>query len=73
MSERCGELVATDKQTVVTESSSDATIVKDNQNGRSLANSASTNQNNRGEVFCETNDPFDQVVTSEEDPRWWRW
>jgi len=73
MSERGGELVATDESTVVTKSSFDAIVVEDGQSGRRLANSASTDQSDWGQVFCETNNLFDQVVTSEEDPRWWRW
>jgi len=67
MSERGGELVATDKPTVVTKPSSDAIVVEGGQSGRSLANSANTDQSDWGEVFCETNDLFDQVVTPEED------
>jgi len=73
LSERGGEFVATDEPTIVTKPSSDATIVEDRQGGGRLANSASTDQSDWGEVFCETNNSLDQVVTSEEDPWWWRW
>jgi len=66
-------LVATDKPPVVTKSSFDAIVVEDGQSGGSLTNSTSTDQSDWGQVFCETDDLFDQVVTSEEDPRWWRW
>jgi len=51
----------------------DAIIVEDGQNGGSLANPTSTDQSDWGEVFCENNDLFNQVVASKEDPRWWRW
>jgi len=66
-------LVATDKPTIVTKSSFDAIAVEDGQSGRSLANSARTDQSDWGQGFCETNDLFDQIVASKEDPRWWRW
>jgi len=52
-------LVATDKPPVVTKSSFDAIGVEDGQSGGSLANSASTNQSDWGQVFCETNNLFD--------------
>jgi len=73
MSARGGKLVATDEPTVVIKPLFDAIIVEDGQSGGSFADSASTDQSDWGEVFCQTNDLFDQVVTSEEDPRWWRW
>jgi len=66
-------LVAADKPTIVTKSSFDAIVVEDGQSSGSLANSASTDQSDWAQVFCETNNYFDQVVTSEEDPRLWRW
>jgi len=68
-----GELVAADKPTVVTKPLFDAIVVEDGQNGGGLANPTSTDQSDWGEVFCETNDLFNQVVASKEDPWWWRW
>ena len=73
MSARGGELVATDEPAVVTKPLFDAIIVEGGQSDGRLANSASTDQSDWGDVFCETNDLFDQVVTSKEDPRLWRW
>jgi len=73
ISARGGELVATDEPTIVTKLLFDPIIVEDGQSGGRLANSTRADQSDWGEVFCETNDLFDQVVTSEEDPRSWRW
>ena len=47
--------------------------MKDSQCDGSLANPTGTNESNWGEDLHETDDFFDQLVASEEDPRWWRW
>ena len=65
-----GELVTTDEPTVVTKPLFDSIVVEDGQNGGRLANSASSDESDWREIFCKTNDPLDQLVTSKEDP-WW--
>ena len=50
----------------------DATVVEDSEGDRSLADSAGTDESDRGEVSREINDLLDQLVPSKEDPRW-RW
>ena len=73
MGERGGELVATNEPPVVAEPLLDAMVMEDSQGDGGLSNSASADESERDEVFCATNDPLDQLVTSIEDPRWWRW
>ena len=70
MSTRCGELVATDEPTVVTESLFDAIVMEDSQSDECLADSAGTNEGDGYEVFCQANDLLDQLITSETGPRW---
>ena len=65
------KLVATDESTVIAEPLLDAVVVKDSQGDGGLADSASTNESNWGEILSEINYLLDQLVTSEEDPRWW--
>ena len=72
MSARGGELVATDEPTAVAKPLFDALVVEDSQSNRCLANSTGTNQGDRNEIFCETNDPLDQLAASKACSRWWR-
>jgi len=73
MSGQGKELIATDESTVVTKPLLDAVIVQDGQSDRRLADSASTDKSNWGEIFRETDDLLDQLVASEEDSRWRGW
>ena len=59
-----------DEPAVVTETLLDAIVMEDGQSGACLANSASTDENDRSEVFCQTEDLLNQLVVSVEDP-WW--
>ena len=72
MSERGGEFVATDKPTVMAKPFLDAIVVEDSQSDGGLANSASTDESDGREVFCEADDLLDQLVASKEGP-WWLW
>ena len=72
MCERGGELVTTDESAVVTETFLDAIVVEDGQSGAGLANPADTDESDRSEVFCQTNDLLNQVATSKVAPRWRR-
>ena len=72
MRERGGEPVATDEPTVIAKTLLDAIVVEDNQGDARLANSASTDESDRSEVFCQTDDLLDQLTTSEMGPRWLR-
>ena len=70
MSTRGGELVTTDEPTVVAKSLFDAIVMEHSQSDRRLANSSGTNESNWDEVLGEIDDLLDQLVTSEEGPRW---
>ena len=72
MSTRRGELVAMDEPAVATETLLDTIVVEDGQSGACLANSASTDESDRSEVSCQTDDLLNQLVASIEDPWWWR-
>ena len=71
ISERGSELVATDEPTVVAEPPHDSIIVEDSEGNGRLSNSAGTDEGNRSEAVCETNDLLDQLVASKEDSWWW--
>ena len=74
MSARGGELVATDKPTIVSKPFLDTTVVKDSQSDGCFPDPPWTDESNWGDVFCQTDDPLDQLVTSETGPRrWGRW
>ena len=72
MRERGGEPVATDEPTVIAKTLLDAIVVEDNQGDARLANSASTDESDRSEDFCQTDDLLDQLTASEMGPRWLR-
>ena len=72
MRERGGEPVATDEPTVIAKTLLDAIVVEDNKGDARLANSASTDESDRSEVFCQTDDLLDQLTTSEMGSRWLR-
>ena len=69
MSERGGELVATDEPTVVSKPLLDAIVVEDSQGDRCFSNPPWTNESDRSEIFCKANDRFDQLVTSKTGPQ----
>jgi hypothetical protein len=50
----------------------DATVVKDSEGDGGFANSAGTDESDRSEAFCKTNNLLDPFVASIEDS-WWRW
>ena len=70
MSTRGRELVATDESAVVAKPVPDAIVMEDGQCDGCLANPSNTNESDRCQVFCETDDLPDQLVTSETCP--WR-
>ena len=61
-----------DEPAVVAEALLDAIVVEDGKSDGRLANSTGSNESERSEVFCQTDDLLDQVVPSKEIPRWWR-
>jgi len=73
MSGQGKELIATDESTVVTKPLLDAVVVQNGQSDGRLADSASTDKSNWGEIFRETDNPLDQLVASEEDSRGRGW
>ena len=69
MGARRWELVATDEPTVVSESLFDAIVVEDGQSDRCLPDPSCTDESERTQVFCKTNDFLDQFVASKTGPR----
>jgi hypothetical protein len=70
MGTRGRELITANKPTVVSEPCPDAIVVEDGQSNRCFPDSTWTDESDRGEVLCETNDLFDEVVAPETNP--WR-
>ena len=70
MAERRWEPITTDESTLVAKPLFDAMVMEDIHGDRSLPNPAGTDESEWGEVFCETDDLIDQLVASEENPRW---
>ena len=67
---KCGrELVASNKPTVLAKPLLDAMMMENSQCDGCLADSASTNESDRSQILGETDDLFDQLVTSETSPR----
>jgi len=70
MQARGRELVTANESTVVTEPLLDPVAVESGQGDRGLADSASTDGGDWGEVLGEIDYLLDQLVASEERPRW---
>ena len=47
--------------------------MEDSEGDRSLANPADTDEGSGSEMLRKIKDPFDPLITSKEDPRWWWW
>ena len=73
MCERGGELVATNEPAVITKTLLDAIAVEDGQGGARLANSASPDEGDWSQTFCQIKYCPDQLATSKVGPRWWGW
>ena len=69
---RRGELIATDESTVVSELFPDLIVVENSKSDGRFPNSPWTDESDWSEVFCETDDLFDQLVAPETGP-WRRW
>ena len=63
-----GELIATDEPTVGSEAFLDAIVVEDGEGNGGFSDPPRTDESDRGEVFCETDDLVNQVVTPETRP-----
>jgi len=59
MGTRRRKLITTDESAVVAKSILDAIVVKDGQRDRCLADPSGTDESDRCQVFCETNDLLD--------------
>jgi len=66
-----GELVTADKPPIVSKQLLDAIMVEDRQSNRCFPNPPCTNESNWSEGFCETDDPFDELVAPKTGPWWW--
>ena len=71
VSGRRGELIAADEPTAVSKPLPDSIAVEDGQSDRRFPDPSCTDESDWSEVFCETNDLFDQLVASKTGP-WWR-
>ena len=69
METRSWESVATDESTVLAKPFLDPTVVEDSERNSCFPNSPRPNESNGFEVFGESDDLFDQLVTSEKVPR----
>ena len=69
MTARGGELVATDKPTVVSEPFLDAIMVEDRESDGCFPDPAWTDESDRSNVFSEADDLLDQVIPPETGPR----
>ena len=70
MSTRCRKLITTDKSAVIAKSILDATVAEGGQCDGCLADPSGTDESDGRQIFCETNDPLNQLVASETRP--WR-
>ena len=64
MRERSGELVAADEPAVVAEALFDTIVVEDGESDGRLADSTRTNESEWSQVFCQTDEIPDQLVSS---------
>ena len=64
-------MIAADKPAVISKTSLDAIVVENGQSDGRFSNPPCTDEGDWSEVFCETNDLFDQLVASEAGS-WWR-
>jgi len=71
MSARGGELVATNKSTVVSKPILDAIVVEDGQSDRCFPNPPRADESNRGEMFRKTKYLLNQLLAPETGPRRW--
>jgi len=69
MNERGWKSVASDEPTIPVKPLLDAMVMKNGQNNGCLADSTGTNESDGREVFCQSDDIFDQLVTAETSPR----
>ena len=70
MSERGGELVATDEPTIVSKPLLDAIVVEDSQGDRCFPDPPWSDESDRSEISCKANNLLDQLVTSKTSPQW---
>ena len=71
MDGRGGELIAADEPTVVSEPLPNSVVVEDSQSDGSFPYSPCTDEGDRGEILCETDNALDQLVAPETGPRRW--
>ena len=55
---RSGKLVATDESPVIAKPLFDPAVMEDRQSNQRLSNPTSTDQSDRIEIFCKTNNSF---------------
>jgi len=67
------DLFAADESTVFAKLFFDAIVVEDGKNDGGLPNPTGTNQSDWGAFLCQSYDLLDQLITSNNVPRAWRW
>jgi len=73
MSARGRELVTPNESTVMTKPLFDPVVVENGQCDRGLADSTSTDESDWGGLLSKIDYLLDQLIASEEGPRWRRW
>ena len=71
---KCGwELVASDELSILPKLLLDAMVMKNSQSDGCLATSTGTDKGSGSKVFHQSNDLFNQLITSKTGPqcRWW--
>jgi hypothetical protein len=71
MSTGSQELVTTDESAVIAESVLDAIVVEEGESDGGFSDSPCANKGDGFEVFGETDELLDQLVTSKTCPGWW--
>ena len=67
------DLITANESTIVSKPLLDLIVVEDRQGDGGFADSTGTNEGNWNKVLSEIDYVLDQVVASEEGPRWKRW
>ena len=71
MAERRRELVTSNEPTILAEPFLDPVVMEDGQSDGGLADPASTEESDRTETFCQSDDLVDQIFTTETGFRRW--
>jgi hypothetical protein len=68
---RSGELVTTNEPTIIAKPLPDAIVMEDGQRDGCFTDPSGTDESDGLQVFSETEDLLNQLITSKTSPRWW--